>query len=43
MALMDDDSHDEVGPSGLAHLGSAGLPLRMMFASVSESWRPYCV
>jgi hypothetical protein len=40
MALMDDDSRDEVGLSGLVHIGSARLPLRMMFASVSENWRP---
>jgi hypothetical protein len=40
MALIDDDSHDEVGLSGLVHLGSAGLPSRTMFAAVSENWRP---
>jgi hypothetical protein len=41
MALIDNDSHDEVGLSGLVYLGSAGLPLRAISAAVSENWRPY--
>jgi hypothetical protein len=37
MALMDDDNHDEAGLSGLVRIGSAGLPLRTMFATTSEN------
>jgi hypothetical protein len=38
---MNDDNYEEAGLSGLVHLASAGLPLRMMFATAADSWRSY--